>query len=202
MIGIIDYNMGNLGSAVKAFEVMGGNVRLLKSGEELESCDKIVLPGVGNFGEGMMNLSLLGFTDAIRKFVASGKPMLGICLGMQMMLSKSEEAPDVEGLGLLEGVVRRFPDGKEKIPHMGWNDVKRVHPTPLYKASDEEEYFYFVHSYYAEVTNKDEMLGVTEYIKPFASVIGRDNILGFQFHPEKSQTAGLKLIKNFIDNNQ
>ncbi|MDD3155151.1 MAG: imidazole glycerol phosphate synthase subunit HisH [Victivallaceae bacterium] len=198
MIALIDYDMGNLFSVRKALESVGAEVEILNDAAELANYEACILPGVGNFGEGMEALERKHFKNALRDFARSGKPLLGICLGMQMFLDRSEEAPGVEGLGLIRGSVRRFPDGTgEKVPHMGWNEVTFRKTTPLCHTHG-TDHFYFVHSYYVCPDDPADLVGECEYILPFAALIGRDNVLGAQFHPEKSQSAGLALLSDFV----
>ena len=202
MIAIIDYNMGNLLSVSKALEAVGGNIRLVDKADELEKFDSIILPGVGHFGDGMENLRSRGFEKPLFKAVEAGKPLMGICLGMQMMLESSEEAPEIKGLGLFGGKVLRFPQVGEKVPHMGWNNVKIQNNHSVMEGVPDESYFYFVHSYYVAVDNPACTIGSCEYITKFTAIIGRDNICGTQFHPEKSQKFGLTILENFVRNSQ
>lgn len=199
MIAIIDYNMGNLLSVSKAFESLGATVRVIDRPAEAADADALVLPGVGNFGDGMEHLRSRGFEKPVKDFAESGKPLLGICLGMQMMLESSEEAPEIAGLGLFKGKVVRFSGGSgEKIPHMGWNSVKIVNMHPCLKDVADGSFFYFVHSYYASPLAPESTAGSCEYINEFTAILARDNIFATQFHPEKSQDAGLKILENFI----
>ena len=202
MIALVDYNMGNLLSVSKALEAVGGEIRLVDKADELEKFDSIILPGVGHFGDGMEQLRSRGFEAPLKKAAEAGKSILGICLGMQMMLESSEEAPGVEGLALFKGKVLRFPQVGEKVPHMGWNNVKIKNMHPLMVGVPDESYFYFVHSYYVAVDNPECTIGSCEYINEFTAVIGKDNVCGTQFHPEKSQKYGLTMLKNFVKNSQ
>lgn len=199
-VALIDYGMGNLNSVARALRCIGAEVAVTSSASELSGFPAAVLPGVGNFGDGGRNLERLGFFPAIRDFVNSGKPLLGICLGMQLMLDGSEEAPGVPGLGLIPGEVRRFPSGRgEKVPHMGWNEVVWRTGDPGAAFGSGRDSYYFVHSYYACPREEKHVLGACEYILPFAAAIGDGaNLFGTQFHPEKSQTAGLKLLNAFL----
>ena len=198
MIAVIDYGMGNLDSVCKALTFCGGKHELIDHPEDLVRFEGALLPGVGNFGDGMENLRRRGFDRALRAWDAAGKPLGGICLGMQMMLDSSEEAPGVAGLGLIRGAVRRFPAGKEKVPQIGWNQVVKVTPHPVTADLADGEFFYFVHSYYAEPADPAEVLLRCEYMLPFAAAVGRRNLFATQFHPEKSQQAGLALLRAFI----
>ncbi|MFA6716579.1 MAG: imidazole glycerol phosphate synthase subunit HisH [Victivallales bacterium] len=202
MIAIIDYNMGNLLSVSKALEAVGGNIRLVDKAAELEKFDSIILPGVGHFGDGMENLRSRGFEKPVFEAAEAGKPLLGICLGMQMMLDSSEEAPGVKGLGLFKGKVLRFPQTGEKVPHMGWNDIKIRNANSLMDEVPDGSYFYFVHSYYAAPDEPETTVASCEYINEFTAIIGRNNVCGTQFHPEKSQKYGLKILENFVRNSQ
>ncbi len=204
-VALIDYGMGNLNSVARALRHVGAEVEIVSSAAALAGYPAAVLPGVGNFGDGGRNLENLGFYPALRDFAASGKPLLGICLGMQLMLERSEEAPGVPGLGIIRGEVKRFPDGQgEKVPHMGWNEVfwKSGAADKLFSdgsAGGKHDNYYFVHSYYALPESGKNILGKCGYIFPFAAAIGDGGkVFGTQFHPEKSQTAGLSLLKNFV----
>ena len=198
MIAIIDYNMGNLLSVSKALEAVGGDIRLVDNAAELDKFDSIILPGVGHFGDGMEHLRSRGFEAPLNKAAQAGKNILGICLGMQMMLESSEEAPGVKGLGLFKGKVLRFPQVGEKVPHMGWNNVKFENKHPFMADVPDNSYFYFVHSYYVKVDDPACTVGSCEYINKFTAIIGKDNVCGTQFHPEKSQKYGLRILDNFV----
>ena len=198
MIALIDYNMGNLLSVSKALEYVGGDIRVIDTPVDIAKADAVVLPGVGNFGDGMEHLRGRGFEQPVIDAVNSGKPFLGICLGMQMLLDASEEAPGVKGLGIIKGKVVRFPENIEKVPHMGWNSVRIDRPCNILDGVADESYFYFVHSYYACPDSADAVIGSCEYITRFAAIIGGKNIFATQFHPEKSQNAGLQILKNFV----
>lgn len=198
MIGIVDYGMGNLFSVSKALERLSADYFISADEIELLQADALIIPGVGSFRDAMERLP----AETIKKFAASGKPLLGICLGMQLLFEKSEENGLTEGLGLLSGSVRRFPgksrNGKPyKVPHMGWNRLEFVKESPLLKNLT-EDYVYFVHSYYANAENSDALLAKTDYHEQVSAIVGRDNILGMQFHPEKSSRLGLALLDNFL----
>ena len=195
-IVIVDYGLGNLRSVSRGIENAGALAVISADAEEILSADGIVLPGVGAFREGMEQLGTLK-SAVIRS--AGEVPLLGICLGMQMLMECSEEHGLHEGLALIPGMVRKFPRTPGyKIPHMGWNQVRvRARDHPLFEGYSDEEYVYFVHSYYADTTQA-HTLTTTDYICRFASTIGRDNVIGVQFHPEKSGAIGLRLLRNFI----
>lgn len=196
MIALVDYYAGNVRSIENAFRRLGTEVTLARKPGVLEKADAIVLPGVGNFGDAMQHLRKYG--KALKTGVDGGKPFLGLCLGIQAILEKSEEAPGVRGLGLLKGGCRRFK-GNLKVPHMGWNTVGIVKKNPLFRGIKNNSCFYFVHSYYPAPADVGVIAASTEYGVTFPSVIIKDNIMATQFHPEKSGDAGLKLLKNFVD---
>lgn len=205
MIGLIDYGMGNLHSVAKALEKVGGEVALVQQADEVSRYERIVLPGVGAFRDCMSTLRETGMADAIKEKIATGAPFLGICLGMQVLLTRSYEFGVHAGLGLIDGEVKAFPESHVqrgfKIPHMGWNDVV----LPQGKAHEvlqgiAGKQVYYVHSYYCAPREPSSLLGACSYGDfPFAAVVGKDNILGVQFHPEKSQHAGLVLLEGFIN---
>ncbi len=205
-VGVIDYGMGNLHSLAKALERVAPGQRVIVSydAEELLTCDRLVLPGVGGVRECMKELDRLELSQLVRD-AARKVPMLGICLGMQVMLEFSEENGGVAALGLFPGEVLRFPDPtpdaaeKLKVPHMGWNQVKQEQPHPVWAGIPDESWFYFVHSYYARPRDPSHLLGSSEYTQTFAAAIARDNLVAFQFHPEKSQNLGLMLLANFVN---
>jgi glutamine amidotransferase len=204
-IGVIDYGMGNLHSLGKALERMASSERILISydAEELRACDKLVLPGVGGVRACMTELKRLELYELVRE-QARKVPLLGICLGMQVLHEWSDENNGVPALGVIPGKVVRFPDPppgaaeRLKVPHMGWNRVKQANPHPLWANVPDDSWFYFVHSYHAVPRHKKHVIGVAEYGQPFAAAVAKDNIAAFQFHPEKSQTAGMTLLANFV----
>jgi glutamine amidotransferase len=199
MITVIDYGMGNLGSVAKGLERKGARVQVSSHREDIEKAAAIVLPGVGAFAQGMKNLKRLKLIPSISRAIEEGKPFLGICLGFQLLFSESEEG-DSEGLNIFKGKVKRFafPSLSRKIPHMGWNHLRIQNNSRLLKDIPEGSYFYFVHSYYAEPEDKRIVRATTDYGIEFVSVIEKDNIFALQFHPEKSQAQGLKILENFI----
>lgn len=196
MIGIIDYGLGNLGSVFKAFKFLNIEAKVISNPEEIDKCEKIVLPGVGAFGSGMNGLRTNGFESFLNKFKDSGKPILGICLGLQFLFESSEESPEVSGLNWIPGKVVGF-QGDFKIPHMGWNQVKFT-PGDNFGESFEGKYFYFVHSYFVQPKNSSCVLASCDYFGEFVCGIKYENITAFQFHPEKSQTSGLNLLTKWV----
>lgn len=203
MIVVVDYGMGNLRSVAKAFEKVGFNIKVSSNPEDIKNAKAIVVPGVGAFGDAVHNLKRFNLFDEIINHIQEGKPYFGICLGLQLLFEYGYEFGEHEGFGVLKGKVVRF-ENKEgyKIPHMGWNQVWIKQKEGLFSDIKEGEYFYFVHSYYAKPENKEDIASTTDYITDFCSAIQKDNIWAVQFHPEKSQKAGLKLIsnfKNFVD---
>ena len=209
MIAVIDYGMGNLRSVQKALEFVGAKVIVTHDPDLILSADSVVLPGVGAFKDCMANLNKLSLIDPIRKFIDSGKPFLGICLGLQVLFEESEEYGPVPGLGILPGKVVKFIDGSSdtrkspqiKIPHMGWNQIKVKKNAPLFAGVGDSPYFYFVHSYYVVPEDPEMVATVTHYGIEFVSGIQHKNIYAFQFHPEKSQTLGLSILERFSNLN-
>ncbi len=201
MIGIVDYNMGNLRSVYNAFEKIGKKVSIVKEASKLKGYDKIILPGVGAFGDAMSSLKESGMKEAVLEFADSKKPLLGICLGMQLLFNKSYEFGENKGLGLIEGEVVEFDKSKFstrlKVPHMGWNEIFIQKNSPLLNEIDDETYLYFVHSFHATCA-EEFIVAKTTYGYDFPSVVQKENIFGFQPHPEKSHENGLKILKNFI----
>lgn len=198
---VLDYGAGNLRSVVKAFEHEGTAAVLTADPGIARRAERLVLPGQGHFGQCITRLEESGLADAIREVVAKERPFLGICVGMQLLYEGSEEAPGIRGLGLLEGTIRRIPTSLH-LPHVGWNAVSFTpegHADPLLAgiASAEPAYFYHVHTYAQLETADDSVLGRCEYDAPFASIVGRGNVWGIQFHPEKSQEKGLGILRNF-----
>lgn len=196
MITIVDYGMGNLRSVEKAFAFLGHRVEVSADPERIETAEGIVLPGVGAFGDAMQELDGGGFVERLREAIGGGKPFLGICLGYQLLFEGSEESPGARGLGILPGCVVRFP-GDEKVPHMGWNDVRFARRHAVLEGVEEGSFFYFVHSYYVVPGVPEDCLTVTSYGMDFTSGVARDNLVAFQFHPEKSSASGLRILDNF-----
>jgi len=202
MIAIIDYNMGNLASVQNAFAKLGSDTVVESNPAKFKEYDKLILPGVGAFGDAMEHLKERDMVDAIRDFATSGKPMLGICLGMQLLFESSEEFGDNEGLGLIKGKVVKFDTTKFeeplKVPHMGWNRMfTKEHP--LFKGLDDEHYLYFVHTYHVVCDDAEDIIGETYYGYKFTSAVAHNNIMGIQPHPEKSHKNGLQILENFIN---
>ncbi|MES2309088.1 MAG: imidazole glycerol phosphate synthase subunit HisH [Verrucomicrobiota bacterium] len=199
MIGIVDYGIGNLRSVEKAFQKVNGEPFFAKSSSEFNKAKALVLPGVGNFGDCVRALHSSGMWEGVLEWIRQDRPLLGICVGYQMLFESSEEDPSVQGLGVLKGKVIKFRDTSLKIPQIGWNQVKALKPSPLTKGLREGEYFYFVHSFHPILEQEADGLFSTEYGTSFISGIARSHLYGAQFHPEKSQDAGLTLLKNYVE---
>lgn len=200
MVGIIDYNMGNLASVYNACHLIDAKAKIVQDSNELKNFDRVILPGVGAYGDAMEHLIETGMKDAILEFAKSGKPMIGICLGMQLLFESSQEFGHTDGLGLINGEVVKFDKSKmhedSKIPHMGWNTIINKE-NELFKGL-KNPYLYFVHSYHA-LTSEENIIGKTIYGYEFASAVNKDNIYGFQPHPEKSHDNGIQILRNFIN---
>ncbi|OUQ28424.1 imidazole glycerol phosphate synthase subunit HisH [Lachnoclostridium sp. An131] len=200
MIAIIDYDAGNLKSVEKALQSLGEDVLVTRDRQELLSADKVILPGVGNFGDAMEKLEGFGLVNVIQDVIRQGKPFLGICLGLQLLFERSEEAPGVKGLGILKGEILRIPDGDGlKVPHIGWNSLKLQNQGRLFVGLEEEPYVYFVHSYYLKAADSQIVKAVTEYGVPIDASVEQGNVYACQFHPEKSSRTGLAILKNFAE---
>jgi imidazole glycerol-phosphate synthase subunit HisH len=199
-IAIVDYQMGNLRSVQKGFEKVGHQALVTSDPREIAAADKVVLPGVGAFRDAIGELSRRDLIGPIKDSIAAGKPFLGICLGLQLLFEVSYEDGEYAGLGILPGKVVRFSVPHEyKVPHMGWNQAHIVRPAPIFKDIAEGDHFYFVHSYYV-VPQEESVVAVTsEYPEPFCAMVWRDNLFATQFHPEKSQASGLRILKNFAE---
>ncbi|MFH1722348.1 MAG: imidazole glycerol phosphate synthase subunit HisH [Candidatus Altiarchaeota archaeon] len=195
-VGIIDYGAGNLKSIGNGVKKAGFDFDYLTDPKDLVSVTHLILPGVGSFGNAMGKLQK--FKQPIREFIDDQKQFLGVCLGIQLIFDESAECPGVRGLGLLEGKCRRFDD-ELKVPHMGWNNINIKKETPLLSGIKNDDYFYFVHSYYSDPKDKDVVAAETDYGIEFASIISQDNIYATQFHPEKSGEAGLRILENFLN---
>lgn len=202
MIAIVDYNMGNLASVQNAFTKLGCETVVESDPAKFKEYEKLILPGVGAFGDAMEHLRERNMIEAIREYAASGKYILGICLGMQLLFDSSEEFGHHEGLGLISGEVKAFDESKFnqslKVPHMGWNRMF-TQDHPLFENLDEEHYLYFVHTYHVNCNNKEDIIGRTNYGYEFTSAVAHGNIFGLQPHPEKSHENGLKILENFIN---
>ena len=198
-VAIIDYDMGNLRSVQKAFEAIGCCATITRSSPVIDNASHVVLPGVGAFGDCMRNLEGVGLVASVRKTIRTGKPFLGICLGLQLLFTESEEFGVHRGLNVLSGRVVRFHPTMTgiKIPHMGWNQIKAANPMPLLDGIPDGSYVYFVHSYYVEPDDQTIIGATTDYGISFASCVWKDNVFGCQFHPEKSQRWGMQILKNF-----
>lgn len=198
MIAIIDYGAGNIQSVYKALKFIDCECKITSDKNEILYADGAVLPGQGEFGDCMKSITESGIKDTVIEFINSGKPFLGICVGLQLLFEKSEESPDTEGLGVFKGTIKRIPNGEGlKIPHMGWNSIEIKNGGGLLKGVNSGEYFYFVHSYYLDADDKDIVSSQTEYGVKIDASVSKDNVLATQFHPEKSGEAGLKLLRNF-----
>ena len=196
-VAVVDYDAGNTLSVTRALEKVGARVDLTPDPARVARADAVVLPGVGAFGDCMRKLEERGMDDACREVLRSGKPFLGVCVGLQVLFEGSEESPGVEGLGVLPGRVVRFRVEDLKVPHMGWNQLDVAREQPVLEALDGEA-FYFVHSYYPDPSEQGDVLGTTEYGGEFCAVAGRENLAAVQFHPEKSSREGLRLYENFL----
>jgi glutamine amidotransferase len=199
MIAIIDYGAGNLRSVRNALVYLGAEVVTAATPDQLDGAEKIVLPGVGAFGAGMNALRTAGFEEPLKAAVAAGVPLIGICLGMQYLFESSDEMGLHRGLGLLPGRVTRFPTDGPKVPHIGWNQLHLRQDNPLLAGVESESYVYFVHSYYVEAGDLRDVLATTDYGIEYASVVTHGNIFGIQPHPEKSQSVGLQILRNFVE---
>jgi len=201
MIAVVDYGMGNLRSVAKAIERVGGKPEITCDPLVVKRAEKVILPGVGAFGDAMKNLRSLGLDDAVKSSIRAGKPFLGVCLGLQLLFESSDENGPHEGLGVIAGNVVRFKGDAAradlKIPHIGWNSVEFVKSAPLFAGVPSGAYFYFVHSYFGAPRDRSVVAGETDYLCRFASAVWRDNVFACQFHPEKSQNRGLRVYENF-----
>ena len=198
MIAIIDYDAGNIKSVEKALLALGQEVEVTSDREKILSADKVILPGVGAFGDAMANLRESGLDEVIREVVKKEIPFLGICLGLQLLFESSEETPGVEGLGILKGRILRIPPSPGlKIPHMGWNSLHLQNNGRLFKGIPEDTYVYFVHSYYLQAEEPEIVKAVTDYSTTIHASVEKDNVFACQFHPEKSSRYGLKILENF-----
>ena len=200
MVAIIDYDAGNIKSVEKALLHLGEEVIITRDREQILNSDKVILPGVGAFGDAMEKLRSYGLDKVIYEVVERKIPFLGICLGLQLLFEKSDETPGVKGLGILPGEILRIPDKEGiKIPHMGWNSVKIKENARIFKDVPQDSYVYFVHSYYLKAGREEDVAATTEYSTLIHAAVEHDNVFACQFHPEKSSEIGLKILKNFVE---
>ena len=200
MIAIIDYDAGNLKSVEKALVSLGEDCVVTRDAETILGADKVILPGVGAFGDAMEKLHRFGLVEVIRKVAAAGTPFLGICLGLQLLFRSSDESPGVEGIGLLDGeIVSILPKEGYKIPHMGWNSIEIKEGAGLFRGIENQSYVYFVHSYYLKADHPEDVAATTDYIVPIHASVEHGNVFACQFHPEKSGDVGLQILRNFCD---
>lgn len=200
IIGILDYGMGNINSVFNSLSYLGYEPEIVTSSQDIERCSHLIVPGVGSYGKAMANITELGVDVAIKRHAELGKPLLGICLGMQILSEVGEEGGEFSGLGLIPGRVKLLDLADLPVPHVGWNSLNFNNPShPMFQNLKKHVDFYFVHSYFFDVDNKQHVLAATEYGDQFAAIVGRDNIVGIQFHPEKSQDNGLLLMENFCE---
>ena len=200
MIAMIDYDAGNIKSVEKALQKLGADVVITKDPQAILSADKVILPGVGAFGDAMNNLKKYGLDQVIHQVVEKGTPFLGICLGLQLLFERSDESPEAVGLGILKGEVLRIPDAEGlKIPHMGWNSLHLQNDGRLFKGLKENDYVYFVHSYYLKAEEEEIVKATTNYSVNIHASVEKDNVFACQFHPEKSSDVGRKILKNFVE---
>ena len=201
MIGVIDYGAGNLRSVCNSLKKLSVNSTLIRSPEDIKDISSIIFPGVGSFGDSSEQLKKQRLFDPIKSWLKEDRPFLGICIGFQMLFEKSDESPNSGGFGIIPGKVVRFPEENLlKVPHMGWNEIKFENSSdPIWQGIKTSTHFYFVHSYYPEPLESNSVSSITSYGLEFASSVRCGNIFGTQFHPEKSQAAGLKLISNFLE---
>lgn len=200
MIAIIDYDAGNLRSVEKALQALGEQPAITRDQEKILAADKVILPGVGSFGDAMARLNQYGLIDVIHQVADKGTPFLGICLGLQLMFERSDESEGVEGLGLLKGEIRKLPDQEGlKIPHMGWNSLAIREGSRLFSGIGDGAYVYFVHSYYLKADDERVVAASTEYSTHIHAAVEKEHVFACQFHPEKSSQVGLSILKNFLE---
>jgi glutamine amidotransferase len=199
MIAIIDYGMGNLRSVEKGFLKIGADVRVISDPKAVDDAHAVVLPGVGAFRDCMRNLGEMSLLEPVARAIQKGKPYLGICLGLQVLFSESEEFGRSEGLNIFAGKVVRFPENNLKVPHMGWNTITILNRPPILDSIRDDSFFYFVHSFYVVPTEKNLTATTTDYGVTFTSMVWKENVFATQFHPEKSQELGLRVLKGFSD---
>ena len=200
MIAIIDYDAGNIKSVEKALTYLGETAVITKDKDTILSADKVILPGVGAFGDAMGKIRKYDLENVIKEVVDKGTPFLGICLGLQLLFESSDETPGVKGLGILQGKIKKIPDNQGlKVPQIGWNSLSYPSKGKLYKGIKEDSYVYFVHSYYLEASDPDIVVATTDYATHIHASVEKDNVYACQFHPEKSSDVGLQILKNFIE---
>lgn len=200
MIAILDYGAGNIQSVYKALKYIDCTCEVTRDRKKVMGCDGVILPGVGSFGNAMDTMTRFGVDVTIKEFIATGRPFLGICLGLQLMFPESEESPGVKGLGIFEGTVEKLPQNSGlKIPHMGWNSIKIQNSSGIFKGIEDNSYVYFVHSYYLKAKSRDIVSAVTDYGVTIDSAVTSKNVTATQFHPEKSGEVGLRMLRNFAD---
>ena len=200
MIAIIDYDAGNIKSVEKALQYLSQDVIVTRDPETILSAEKVILPGVGSFGDAMGKLHQYGLVSVIKQVVANKTPFLGICLGLQLLFESSDETPGVEGLGILKGKIVRIPEGEGiKVPHIGWNSLQFPNKGKLFAGLPEESYVYFVHSYYLKAEEPEIVVAATEYGTYIHASVEKDNVFACQFHPEKSSDTGLAILRNFVN---
>ena len=200
MNAMIDYDAGNIKSVEKALQKLGADVVITKDPQVILSADKVILPGVGSFGDAMNNLKKYGLDEVIHQVVEKGTPFLGICLGLQLLFERSDESPEAVGLGILKGEILRIPDAEGlKIPHMGWNSLHLQNGGRLFQGLKENDYVYFVHSYYLKAEDESIVKATTNYSVNIHASVEKDNVFACQFHPEKSSDVGLQILKNFVE---
>lgn len=200
MVAIIDYDAGNIKSVEKAMQFLGQEVTVTRDRETILNADKVILPGVGAFGDAMGKLRQYGLDKVIHEVVEKNIPLLGICLGLQLLFERSDETPGVEGLGVLKGEILRIPEKEGlKIPHMGWNSLRYPHQGRLFRGIPEDSYVYFVHSYYLKAEDENIVTATTEYSTLIHASVEQGNVFACQFHPEKSSDVGLHILKNFVE---
>ncbi len=200
MIAIIDYDAGNIKSVEKAVEFLGKEALITRDKDVLLSADKVILPGVGSFGDAMQKLESYGLIPVIKEIVAKKTPFLGICLGLQLLFDSSDESPGVKGLGILPGKCVKFEETKEnKVPQIGWNSLTIQNDCPIFKGIEDGSYVYFVHSFYLKADNPEDVSAKSEYTVTYDAAVWHDNVYACQFHPEKSSEVGLRILSNFLD---
>ena len=200
MVAIIDYDAGNIKSVEKAMQLLGQEVKITRDRDEIMAADHVILPGVGAFGDAMEKLHQYGLAEVIHEVTKKGTPFLGICLGLQLLFERSDEAPGVEGLGVLKGDILKLPDkAGYKIPHMGWNSLDFPREGRLFKGLGEHPYVYFVHSYYLKAAEEKIVTATADYTTTIHASVEKDNVFACQFHPEKSSDVGLQILKNFVE---